>query len=243
MKRLVILMFAVAAAACGKLSLSPQQPSPPPGPPKLIWSGTSDGFAIRWTAGDITATPVAAPTREVFSALGLTIFDFHNISRRQSSDCDFVRVTQLQSVVGPIVSVQDDDTMKCTNGANGIGRKTVAIDLTHPGAPVSIAAYFPAHAVLGLQAVAMHACPGKLPDLKTRFAFADLSGSEVTVKLTLPPDCKHASVSMVLPVPEKLRKALELAAQDKQGFLERDQARIARGQTTTINYHYRVNGT
>ncbi len=244
MKRLVILVLAaLAAAGCAKFSIAPQQPSPPPGPPKLIWAGTSDGFTIRWTAGDITAAPVAAPTREVLSALGLTIFDFHAISKKQSSDCDFVRVTQLSSVVGPIVSIRDDDTMKCTNGVNGVGRKAVAIDLNHPGVPVSLTEYFAPRELLGLHAVAMHVCQAKLTDLFTRFAFESVAGNEVTVSLTLPGECKHASVSASLPIPAKLRRPLELAAQGKQGFLERDQARVAGGQTTTINYHYRLNGS
>jgi hypothetical protein len=242
MKRRVILVLALATAACAKLNLAPQQPVSP-GPPKLIWSGASDGFAIKWTASDITATPESTPTREVFSALGLTIYDFHAISRKQNADCDFVRVTRLQSVVGPIVSIQDDDTMKCASGANGTMRKTVAVDLTHPGTPVSLAAFFPARELSGFQAVAMHACPNKLPDLDTRFAFMDVVAHGVTVKLTLPADCKVSSASLTLPAPAKLRSWLALAAEGKQGFLGRDQARIAGGQTTTINYHYRLNGT
>jgi hypothetical protein len=243
MKRLVILILVAAAtAACAKLSLAPNQPASP-GPPKVIWTGTSDGFAIRWTAGDITASPVSNPMRQAFSALGLTIYDFHNISRKQSADCDFVRVTQLESVVGPLVSIRDDDTMKCTNGATGIGRKVVAVDLTHPGALAALPAYFPAQAIAGLHSAASHACPGKLPDLDSRFAFVDVHGPDVTVQLTLPPDCKQSDASFVMPIPAKLRSWLELAAQGKQGFLARDQAKIAGGQTTTINYHYRLNGS
>jgi hypothetical protein len=115
----------------------------------------------------------------------------------------------------------------------------VAVDLTHPGSPASLAAYFPAQALLGFHAVAMHACTGKLTDLDTRFAFVDVSGNDVTVKLALPPGCKHGTASMALPIPAKLRTWLELAAQGKAGFL----GRVAGGQTTTVNYHYRLNGT
>ena len=242
-RRVIVVLTALLIAACGKLAIAPQQPSPPPGPPKLIWSGQSAGFTIRWTASDIIASPVGAPTHELLSGLGLTIFDFHIISHQQSSDCDFVRVMQLQSVVGPIVSLQDDDTMKCTNGATGLGRKVVAVDLTHPGQPASLSEFFSPTQLAPLLTRAAHACTSKVPDLARRFSFVSLEAKDVTVRLTLPPGCSTPNVDAPLPVPAKLRAPLVLAASRKQGFLAGEQAKISGGQTTTINYHYRLNGT
>lgn len=243
MKRLVLLVLASVLAACGKLAIAPPQASPPPGPPKLIWAGVSDGFSIRWTAGDITATPVGTPTRQVLSELGLTIFDFHGITRKQSADCDFVRVTQLASVVGSIVTILDTDTMKCANGTNGAGRKAVAIDLTHPTKSALLSDYFPAHELDSLQTRARQLCSSKPEDLLSRFAFSELHGNTVTIVVTLPGNCSSPSVTLALNTPTKLRAALELAAKRKEGFLWHDQAAISGGQTTTINYHYRTAGS
>lgn len=244
MKRLVILILAVSAvAACAKMTIAPPPASPAGGPPKLIWAGTSGGFSIRWTAGDISASKVSAPSRQVLSELGLTIFDFHNITRKQSSDCDFVRVTQLQSVVGSIVSIMDTDTMKCANGTNGTGRKTVAVDLRHPSTPALLSDYFPAHELDSLKTRADRFCSSKVENLFNRFSFSELHGNTVIVAVTLPPDCSTSSVSVALNLPPALRVPLALAAQRKQGFLLQSQPMISGGQTTTINYHYRTTGS
>lgn len=244
MKRLVILILASSVvAACGKMAIAPPPASPPAGPPKLIWAGTSGGFSIRWTAGDISASPVLGPSRQALSELGLTIFDFHSITRKQTSDCDFVRVTQLQSVVGSIVSIMDTDTMKCASGATGTGRKTVAIDLRHPGTPALLTDYFPVHELDSLVTRANLLCHSKPEHLFNRFAFSELHGNAVVVAVTLPPDCPTSSVSLALNVPTKLSLPLQLAASRKQGFLLKDQPMISGGQTTTINYHYRTTGS
>ncbi len=179
----------------------------------------------------------------MLSELGLTIFDFHSITRKQSSDCDFVRVTQIQSVVGPIVSIMDTDTMKCANGANGTGRKTIAINLTHPSTPALLTDYFPGHELDSLVLRANRFCSSKVENLFNHFAFSELHGNTVVVAVTLPPDCSTSSVSLALNVPAKLRVPLALAARRRQGFLLQDQPKISGGQTTTINYHYRTTGS
>jgi hypothetical protein len=240
MKRLIIVMLVIiAAAACAKLSVVPKLASPVPGPPKVIWTGASGGFTIRWTAGDITAFKTGT-SQQALSQEGLTILDFHQKVRMQTADCDLVRVSQLQSVVGPIVSILDTDTMKCVNGFTGADRKTVAIDLARPRVPLLLTDYVPAHELNSLLTRVAHECSSKPTNLLNRFAFEQLSGNVVVVSFSLPHTCTTAKLSVALNVPTKLREPLALAARGQQGFLLRDQPRIAGGQTTTINYHYLI---
>jgi hypothetical protein len=243
MRRLAVLPLAAATivlAGCPKLTVTPQLAPSPQGPPKLIWAGNSAGYAIRWTNIDISAVPLRKSGGQVLTELGLTIFDLHRASRMQTGDCDFVRVARLQSVVGPIISIADDDTMKCANGATGAYRKTVAIDLRHPGTPALLSDYFPAHELGSLALRVARVCPSRPENLLNGFAFDQLQGSAVTVAVALPSACSEPAVKIALNVPPSLRDALELAARKRQGFLLKDQPAVSTGQTTTINYHYRV---
>jgi len=133
--------------------------------------------------------------------------------------------------------------MKCASGATGTGRKTVAVDLRHPGTPALLTDYFPAHELDSLVTRANLLCHSKPEHLFNRFAFSELHGNAVVVAVTLPPDCSTSSVSLALNVPTKLSLPLQLAASRKQGFLLKDQPMISGGQTTTINYHYRTTGS
>jgi hypothetical protein len=246
MKRLVIVSLAAAALiliGCAKLTIAPRTPATPPGPPKIIWSGRSAGYIIRWTASDIAALPIAKSPGPTLSELGLTIYDFHQISRQQTADCDFVRVAQLQSVVGPIVSILDNDSMKCTNGASSTSRKTVAIDLRHPTTQALLTDYFPARELSSLLLRVARSCTAKPENLLNGFAFDEVHGNAVLLAITLPTACASSSISVALNVPAKLSRMLMLAAGRRQGFLLRDQGAVSGGQATTINYHYRTTST
>jgi hypothetical protein len=243
MKRLTIVSLAAVAlvlSGCAKLTIAPQTPPTPPGPPKIIWSGRSAGYIIRWTASDIAAMPVAKPSGTTLSELGLTIYDFHQISRQQTADCDFVRVAQVQSVVGPIVSILDNDSMRCSNGTTSIDRKTVAIDLRHPTTQALLTDYFPARELSSLLLRVARSCSTKPENLLNGFSFDELHGNAVLLAVTLPTSCSSSSINMALNVPAKLARALMLAASRRQGFLLRDQGAVSGEQTTTINYHYRT---
>lgn len=243
MRRLVILLCVAAGlivpAACARQP-SVTRPSAQTGPPKLIWSGTSAGYNVRWTAGDITAAPIGAPASAGISELGLTIVDFHGITRKQTADCDFTRVTQLQSVVGPIVSIQDLDSMKCANGTVGTGRKVAAIDLRHASRPALLSDYFSPAQLAPIQTRISKLCPSQPATLLNRFAFHQVKGNAVIVDISLPVQCSVSVTQAALPTPATLQHWLLLAAARKAGFLVVDQPLVARGQTTTINYHYRT---
>jgi hypothetical protein len=235
----VVLAAVVALASCSKMTIQPTS-TPTSIVPKQIWSGSSGGFAILWTTGDITAHPTNAPATQALSEIGRTVVDFHAITRHQTSDCDMTRQARLQSVVGSVVSIQSADTMKCANGVNGTGLGIVAIDLAHPQKPVSLADLFPAHELAALRTKAAHFCKAVPGDLLGRFAFSELHGATVIVAVTLPPDCTESEVDLALGVPKALQQPLTLAAQRQQGFLLHDQRAIADGLATTVNYHYRT---
>lgn len=244
MKRLSVALLVVvvltATAACAKMSLQPLS-SPTPFVAKNIWIGISGGYEIRWTTGEISAHPVAQPATVTFSEIGLTIADFHALTRAQSADCDLTRTAQLQSVVGPILSIQNSDTMKCTNGATGKGLSSVAIDLTRPKAHALLSDYFPPHELGALNIKAEHFCKAVPKDLLGRFAFRELHAKTVVVAVTLPPNCTQSEVDLALNAPASLMSALAQAAQRKAGFLWRDQPAISGGQATDIKYHYLYN--
>ena len=226
-------------AGCSKLIGPSAQPTTYV--PKQIWGGQSGGYQISWTTADIIAS-LAGSSSESFSELGRTISDFHAITRGQSSDCDMTRQADLQSVVGPYLSIRTLDTMKCTNGAAGNGRGALTFDLAHPLKPVSLADLFPNHELSSLRVKAEHFCATAPGDLLDRFAFSELHGHVVVVAVTLPPTCSTAEVDISLNVPTSaaLAKALGLAAKRSQGFLWRDQPTVSGGASTTINYHYRA---
>jgi hypothetical protein len=236
----VVLVAATVVSSCSKFNIAPINPPPTPIVPKDVWSSSIGGFAITWTTADMIATPEHTPTRQVFSELTRTAVDFHKIATKQTSDCDMTRQAKIQSVVGTIVSVQNSDVMKCTNGTNGTAIGSVAIDLARPKAPVLLSAIFPGHELDALKTKAEHFCKTVPSDLMSSFAFSELHGNSVIVSVTLPQDCTQSEVDVVLNVPATLKRPLELAASRKQGFLLHDQPAIANGAVTTINYHYRM---
>jgi hypothetical protein len=234
-----VVVTAAAVTSCSKMTIAPLS-SPSPVVPKQIWSGSSGGFQVNWTTGDITASPEHASGQLALSELGRTIVDFHEITHKQTSDCDMTRQAKLQSVVGSIVSIQFSDTMKCTNGATGTGLGSVAIDLAHPKTPLLLSSLFPGHELYALQILAGRFCKTVPKNLLSRFAFSELHGNTVIVAVTLPPDCTASHLDLALNVPAALKRPLNLAAQRKKGFLWHDQPAVASGAVTTVNYHYRT---
>jgi hypothetical protein len=238
---LVLLIAVFAVQACGKFTIVPPLASPPSGVPTQIWSGSSGGFAIDWTTGDISASPQADPSKKVLSEFDRTVADFYRQTRKQRSDCDLQRAAELQSVVGSIVSISSTDSMKCTDGSTGKGMRTTAIDLAHPKSTLLLSDLFPAHELASLQTRAGHLCPHPAPrDLLSSFAFGEVHGNIVVVAVALPPQCSGSHVDLAMTIPAKLKAPLALAAQRKQGFLRRDRPAIAKAAVTTVDYHYRT---
>jgi hypothetical protein len=129
-----VFRFALAAFAAmlasSALNASPQRSEP-------IWSGNSAGFAIQWTTDDLAARPAAASAPS-FSLRQLARKDFADIEKDSQDDghCEYSRSFKLLSVVGSIVSYEDDYFLSCENTAHPSGRaRFVAVDLSKSTAP------------------------------------------------------------------------------------------------------------
>jgi hypothetical protein len=120
--------------------------SPDPKSSQAIWSGESGGFAIRWTTADLEAKSVAPPESLVFSAAslakqGLQVFLPEALELMQDvrgSDqkrgCSYERRFTLLSVVGPLVSFQDDYYSYCQGWAHpSVDIRFTTVDLAKPG--------------------------------------------------------------------------------------------------------------
>ena len=235
----LVMVAAIALAGCSKFTIAPNA-SPSTFVPKPIWSGTSGGYRIAWSTADLIAYAHNSTTREAFSELGRTIVDFHGMLHAQRADCDVTRQADLQSVVGPVISIRTSDTMKCTSGVTGSERSAQSFDLNHPRDPLALTALFPAHELDALTTRAQHFCASVPADLFDRFAFSEFHQQQVIVTVTLPQTCSTDRVDVTLNVPAKLKQPLGEAAQRVHGFLWHDQPAVANGLSTTINYHYRA---
>src|ERR1043165_5319015 len=67
-----------------------------------IWSGTSAGYAIQWTATDLAARPASSATGASFSARQMARQDFVDIEKDSDGHCEYVRSFKLLSVAGSI---------------------------------------------------------------------------------------------------------------------------------------------
>jgi hypothetical protein len=75
------------------------------------------------------------------------------------------------------------------------------------------------------------------PDFLTRFVFHHMEGDRVAVRIGLPPHyganhAQHCQLGLLLPIPAPLRRAIQLANERKEGFLMKDERRIAGNQVT-----------
>jgi len=78
-------------------------------------------------------------------------------------------------------------------------------------------------------------------DLLNRFAFHHVEGDRVAVRIGLSHGCEVArgkltQLGILLPVPPKLKDALDRASSRTEGFLMRDASLVSKGQTTSIQF-------
>lgn len=241
MKRspLFVVLAALAIAGCAKHAQAPTT-GPTLSAPKVVWTGNSGGYAIRWTNGEITAVALSAPKRPIFSELGQAIMRFSTVAGKESSDCDLQRTAAVQSVVGSIISLSHDDTMHCNSGKSGVGTSFAAVNLAHPRNPMLLSDIFPGTDVAAVLAKAHEDCAIVPINLLSGFAFRDVVGNMVSVQIRLPGTCTTKNIDLSFAVPAQLKLPLQLAAQKREGFLQRDQPAIANGLSTIITYHYRT---
>ena len=83
-------------------------------------------------------------------------------------------------------------------------------------------------------------CYSVSDDLLTRFAFHHLEKGKIAIRLGLSGagPCREflTQLGLLLPIPESLRTPLALAASGKEGFLMKDQKKIARTQKTMLKF-------
>jgi hypothetical protein len=77
-------------------------------------------------------------------------------------------------------------------------------------------------------------------DLLTRFAFHHIEGNKVAVRIGLSGagPCREAltQLGLLLPIPDALQSALALAESGKEGFLMKDQKKMAHNQKATFKF-------
>jgi hypothetical protein len=175
--RLATSLAGILMLASAGLNTSAQQAAPPRAT-LPIWSGTSAGYTIQWTASDLVARS-ASGTAVIFSARQMARQDFANIEKDSDGHCDYERSFTLLSVVGPLMSYEDDYFLSCERTAHPDGQsRFIAINLSKPagsrrtaetplpGNVAKLTDYFPENEILkGLlaDAVIQKALAGKRP--------------------------------------------------------------------------------
>ena len=107
-----------------------------------------------------------------------------------------------------------------------------------------------AHEGLSLQPLAAtpespEGCAYTFPDeILTQFAFHHLENNKVAVRLRLEPDsgaCRagHAQLGLLLAIPESLKKSLEAAEAQKEGFMMKDAKSLSGNRNTVFKYEAR----
>lgn len=120
--------------------------------------------------------------------------------------------------------------------ADGIVQKTLAGgDITSPPATLP-------ELIQALSEASSECEYGFSEDLLTRFAFHHLEGGKVAVRLGLSHGagaCRGnlTQLGILLPIPEKLAASLKKAEARTEGFLMRDQKKIANDKMTSIEFH------
>ena len=120
-----------AIAPASAPSAAPAAASPIP-----IWQGASGGFDISWSTDGIKAS--ASKGARVFSAKEIADVDFQDFD-----NCDATEAWTVLSVVGPLVSVKQEENATCAQAAHTSAYTDIlTIDLNQPKKAPSLADYF-----------------------------------------------------------------------------------------------------
>lgn len=110
--------------------------APAPAAAAPIWQGHSGGFDVSWTASSLDAKDSkGAP---VFTARSVADVDFNDFD-----NCDATEAWTVLSVVGPYISVKQEENASCAQAAHTSAYTDIlAVDLNHPKQPPSLADLF-----------------------------------------------------------------------------------------------------
>ncbi|HWN99921.1 MAG TPA: hypothetical protein VNS63_11700 [Blastocatellia bacterium] len=118
-----------------------------------IWSGSSAGFTVRWTSGDITAVRAARPSRVVFSAKSIAQRKFLKFKKENTEEntswlCSYTLRFKLLSLTGSILSYEETESSYCgtekgPGWAHPSDQTTYRVlDLNQVDKPVRLTDYF-----------------------------------------------------------------------------------------------------
>ncbi|HEX8651106.1 MAG TPA: hypothetical protein VF708_09710 [Pyrinomonadaceae bacterium] len=108
---------------------------------RIIWTGRSGGYTLRWSTTEIKASAAKTPTDILFSARAIAKKDFDEFNAVMTGtddpsppDCTYERTFTLLSVVGSLVSLRDNYYSSCTGEAHPAGEtRLLTLDLAKPG--------------------------------------------------------------------------------------------------------------
>jgi hypothetical protein len=96
--------------------------------PKIIWQGHSGGFSVRWTSMDLTVNSLQSASPALFSAYHFARQGFAQYLGALRSDpaephisfgkCIYERRFKLLSVVGTVLSLEDQEFSSCEKQAH-----------------------------------------------------------------------------------------------------------------------------
>ncbi|HZS05294.1 MAG TPA: hypothetical protein VFD58_10710 [Blastocatellia bacterium] len=108
---------------------------------RLIWSGESAGYSLRWTTADLYVQSQAG-TEKIFGPIAKKAFEedagdatgnSQSGGKQEQADCDLRRDFTLLSAVGTLVSFQDVDSPYCGGLHAGYSVRFTTIDLAKQG--------------------------------------------------------------------------------------------------------------
>jgi hypothetical protein len=107
---------------------------------RAIWNGMSDGFGIRWTKDDLFVQSASGLER-IWAPLAKRGFDefaadMNRVGQTEggrTNNCDYQRDFEVLSIVGALVSFQDDEYSDCGGAHPTTERRFTMVDLTSPG--------------------------------------------------------------------------------------------------------------
>jgi len=103
---------------------------------RVIWSGSSGGYAVQWTTSDINAQSASNPANVRYSAEAQAQEEITRIKKDNEEEpraCTYDQDYTLMSVVGSVISIQDHYYLGCEREAHPSGEsRFVAVDLSKP---------------------------------------------------------------------------------------------------------------
>ena len=221
-----------------------------------IWSGDSGGVQIDWTtraiavrrAGRKTVDLIAIPKSEpgcegdlsvqILSVVGSIV----SYEEFEGTTCEGAAHPSAITFYAAVDAAHPGRKLRLTDlfADADVLRALMADSVVQRHAPKA-APRTAAELVTALSASQAECEYAFEKDLLNRFAFHHVEGDRVAVRIGLSHGCEVArgkltQLGILLPVPPKLKDALDRASSRTEGFLMRDGSLVSKGQTTSIQF-------